>query len=102
MRGGLNKISAYLNDEELKLFNTWVAARGVGQSGFIREQLTFEVRPRGAPKGKREQTDKTKSTGKTKAAAGAAKSRSSKRAGEKKADKSAAKKEGWEQQSFLD
>jgi hypothetical protein len=26
-------------------------ACGVGVSGFIREQLTFAVRPRGAPKG---------------------------------------------------
>jgi len=28
-----------------------VAARGVGMSGFIREQSTFAVRPRGAPPG---------------------------------------------------
>jgi hypothetical protein len=49
----LYKISSYLNKEELRQFMVWVRARGVGQSGFIREQLSFDVRPRGAPKGKR-------------------------------------------------
>lgn len=49
----LYKISSYLNKEELRQFMLWVRARGVGQSGFIREQLSFDVRPRGAPKGKR-------------------------------------------------
>lgn len=102
MKGKLNKISAYLDDEELAKFKTWVSARGAGVSGFIREQLTFPVRPRGAPKGKREQTGKRKSSVKAKAAAGVSKSRSSKRAGEKKGDNSAEKKGGWTQQTFLD
>jgi hypothetical protein len=47
------KVSAYLDEEEMKLFERQVAARGVGQSAFIREMLGYDVRPRGAPKGKR-------------------------------------------------
>jgi len=50
----LYKISAYLNKEEWRQFRLWVKARGVTQSGFIREQLSFDVRPRGAPKGPRQ------------------------------------------------
>jgi hypothetical protein len=49
----LYKIAAYLDKEELRQFMLWVRARGVSQSGFIREQLSFDVRPRGAPQGKR-------------------------------------------------
>lgn len=53
MKDELCKVSAYLSPEEMKLFMRQVAARGVGQSAFIREMLGFDVRPRGAPKGKR-------------------------------------------------
>jgi hypothetical protein len=51
--GKLYKVSAYLNAEELREFNRSVMARAAGQSGFIREMLGFEIRPRGAPKGPR-------------------------------------------------
>jgi len=44
-------VAAYLDDGEYAQFKVWVAARGVGVSGFIREQLTFAVRPRGVPQG---------------------------------------------------
>jgi hypothetical protein len=47
------KISAYLSEEELRDFNRSVLARGATQSGYIREMLGFDVRPRGAPKGPR-------------------------------------------------
>jgi hypothetical protein len=53
VEGKLYKISAYLNKEELRQFNLFKKARGVTQSGYIREMLGFEVRPRGAPKGPR-------------------------------------------------
>ena len=53
MEEKLYKISAYLNEEEWRQFNLWVKARGITQSGFIREHLSFDVRPRGAPKGPR-------------------------------------------------
>jgi hypothetical protein len=49
----LCKISSYLNEEEFRDFNRSVLARGVTQSGYIREMLGFEVKPRGAPKGPR-------------------------------------------------
>jgi hypothetical protein len=49
----LCKISAYLNQEEMRDFNRSVMARGAGQSGYIREMLGFDVRQRGAPKGPR-------------------------------------------------
>lgn len=51
MKRKLHQISAYLNDDEYRQLKLWVSARGVGKSGFIREQLTFDVKPRGAPKG---------------------------------------------------
>lgn len=60
MEEKLYKISAYLKKEELRQFMTWVRARGVSQSGFIREQLTFDVRPRGAPKGPRKKAKQAK------------------------------------------
>jgi hypothetical protein len=44
MKKKLRKVTAYLDDEEYAQFKVWVAARGVGVSGFIREQLTFAVR----------------------------------------------------------
>jgi hypothetical protein len=55
MKEKLKKVSAYLNKEELRQFNLSVMARGAGQSGYIREMLGFDVRPRGAPKGPRKQ-----------------------------------------------
>lgn len=86
MKGKLCKIASYLNQEEMKKFKLMLAGRGLTESMFIREMLGFDVRKRGAPKGKREQTSKT--NGKKKAAAGTAKSRSLKRGAEKKGDKS--------------
>jgi hypothetical protein len=62
VKAKLYKISAYLNKDELQNFMVWVRARDAGQSGYIREMLGFEVRPRGAPKGprkKKEQQAKT-------------------------------------------
>lgn len=53
LAGKLYKVSAYLNAEELREFNRSVLARAAGKSGYIREMLGFEVRPRGAPKGPR-------------------------------------------------
>lgn len=47
----LHAIKAYLDDEEYRQFRLWVLARGASESGYIREQLTFDVKPRGAPKG---------------------------------------------------
>lgn len=90
MRGELYKIAAYLDKEELKLFMAQVSARGVGQSGFIREMLGFEVRPRGAPKGQRKKCKTEKFVSSTKA------SRVSKSKQVKKAP------EGKAQLSFLD
>jgi hypothetical protein len=49
----LNKISSYLDDEELHKFRQMVKARGITESMFIREMLGFDVRQRGAPKGHR-------------------------------------------------
>jgi hypothetical protein len=53
MKEKLKKVSAYLTKEELRQFNLSVMARGAGQSGYIREMLGFDIRPRGAPKGPR-------------------------------------------------
>ena len=50
-RKKLHKVAAYLDDDEYRQFKHWVLARGVGDSGYIREQLSFAVKPRGAPKG---------------------------------------------------
>jgi hypothetical protein len=47
----LHMVAAYLDDDEYRQFKLWVLARGVGDSGYIREQLSFDVKPRGAPKG---------------------------------------------------
>ena len=103
MEGKLYKISSYLNAEELGKFKQMVRGRGsLTDSMFIREMLGFDVRPRGAPKGKREKTGKTKSTRRTKATAGAEKSRSSKRAAGKKSDNSAASSEVKSQTSLFD
>lgn len=67
MATNLHKISAYLDDAELKKFRLMIKARGdITESAFIREMLGFEVKQRGAPKGKRKQkikeTTKKKST----------------------------------------
>jgi hypothetical protein len=102
VRGKLYKISSYLNAEELRVFKLGVKARGLTESMYIREMLSFDVRPRGAPKGKREKISKVKSAKSTKPARGAAKSRSSKKAAGKKRDDSAVKKDTKEQLSFLE
>jgi hypothetical protein len=47
----LHMITAYLDDDEYRQFKLQVLARGVGDSGYIREQVSFDVKPRGAPKG---------------------------------------------------
>ena len=60
MEERLYKISAYLTKEEWGQFQLWVKAHGVSQSGFIREQLSFDVGPRGAPKGPRKKVGKKK------------------------------------------
>jgi hypothetical protein len=85
----LYKISAYLNKEELRQFMVWVRARGVGQSGFIREQLSFDVRPRGAPKGPRKKAEKAKPA-------------KAKEAGKKKVGRASAAKMRASQLSLLD
>lgn len=51
MKRKLHSIKAYLDDEEYRQFKVRVAARGVTESAYIREQLSFEVKQRGAPKG---------------------------------------------------
>ncbi len=48
-----NKISSYLDDEELRLFKLQMKARGVTESAYIREMLGFDVRRRGSPPGPR-------------------------------------------------
>jgi hypothetical protein len=70
MRGKLNKIAAYQNNEELCTFKLRVMASGLTESMYIREMLSFDVRGRGAPKGKRETTGKVKSTRRTKTKGG--------------------------------
>ncbi len=50
-RAKLYPVKAYLDKEEKRLFRSWVQARGVSESAYIREMLSFEVKPRGAPKG---------------------------------------------------
>jgi len=47
----LHKVAVYLDAAEYRQFKFWVSARGVSASGYIREQLSFDVKPRGAPKG---------------------------------------------------
>ncbi len=51
MKRKLHAVTAYLDDTEYRQFKHSVLARGVGDSGYIREQLSFDVKPRGAPKG---------------------------------------------------
>ena len=51
MKQKLHSIKAYLDDEEYRQFKVRVQARGVTESAYIREQLSFEVKQRGAPKG---------------------------------------------------
>ena len=51
MKQKLHAIKAYLDDEEYRQFKMRVAARGVTESAYIREHLSFEVKQRGAPKG---------------------------------------------------
>ncbi len=66
MKTKLHPIKAYLDTEEYRQFRVWVQARGVGESGYIREQLSFDVKSRGAPKGvprKRKVGRPKKSTG---------------------------------------
>jgi hypothetical protein len=60
MKEKLHKVSAYLNTEELRQFNLWVKARGVTQSAYIREMLSFDIRERGAPKGPRQKKAQAK------------------------------------------
>jgi hypothetical protein len=87
---GPYKISAYLNKEELRQFNLFVKARGVTQSGYIREMLGFDVRPRGAPKGPRKKK------------APQAKTTKSKRAGKEKGSRQSTAKSRMPQLPFLD
>jgi hypothetical protein len=77
-----NKISAYLDDEELRQFNLQVMARGAGESGYIREMLGFSVRHRGAPKGPRKK--KEPEAGQTKKRAAKTKVAAKKKAGRKR------------------
>ena len=58
MKVKLYKISAYLNEDELRQFKLFVKARGVTESAYIREMLGFDVRPRGAPKGPRKKKER--------------------------------------------
>ncbi len=51
MKRKLHMICSYLDDAEYHQFALWVKARGVGDSGYIREQLSFDVKSRGAPQG---------------------------------------------------
>jgi hypothetical protein len=72
VKDGLCKISAYLNQEELRDFNRSVLAHGGTMSAYIREMLGFDPRKRGAPKGPRQKkapqpkTVKSKRAGKEK------------------------------------
>jgi len=47
----LHQVAVCLDAAEYRQFKFWVSARGVSQSAYIREQLSFDVKPRGAPKG---------------------------------------------------
>ena len=61
MKCALNKISAYLNPEEHRTFKLRVKASGLTESMYIREMLSFDVTPRGAPKGPRKKKQINKS-----------------------------------------
>ena len=66
MKRKLHSIKAYLDDEEYRQLKVRVAARGVTESAYIREQLSFEVKHRGAPKGtvQKKKVGRPKTTGK--------------------------------------
>jgi hypothetical protein len=86
----LYKISAYLNEEELRQFKLFVKARGVTESAYIREMLGFDVRLRGAPKGPRKKKERQ------------AKPVKSKRVGKEKGSRQSTAKVRLPQLPFLD